>query len=200
MYRLIKFVLDCTVAAVVMIVASPVFLLLMVLLWIANRGSIFFFQERVGYKERVFRIMKFKTMNDRKDADGKLLPDKDRLTPVGRFVRSTSLDELPQMLNVLKGEMSLIGPRPLLVRYLPLYSAEQHRRHLVRPGITGWAQVNGRNAISWTQKFKYDIWYVENLSFLLDLKIILKTILKVLKKEGINAANSATMQAFNGHN
>ena len=182
------------------IIISPVFLLLWVWLTIVNRGAgAFFFQERPGKNEKIFRVIKFKTMNDQRDASGKLLPDAQRLTKVGKFVRSTSLDEIPQLLNVIKGDMSLIGPRPLLVQYLPLYSDFQKRRHKVRPGITGWAQINGRNAISWKQKFEYDVWYVDNISLSLDFKILLKTIQKVFKREGISSYTSATMEPFKGN-
>ncbi len=182
------------------IIISPVFLLLWIWLSIANKGAgAFFFQERPGKNEKIFRVIKFKTMNDRRDASGKLLPDVQRLTKVGKFVRSTSLDEIPQLLNVIKGDMSLIGPRPLLVQYLPLYDETQRRRHEVRPGITGWAQVNGRNAISWEQKFAYDVWYVDNVSLSLDVKILLKTIQKVFKREGISSDTSATMEPFKGN-
>ncbi|MDX1428381.1 MAG: sugar transferase, partial [Salegentibacter mishustinae] len=160
----------------------------------------FFFQKRPGKNGRIFNIIKFKTMTDEKDENGNLLPDEKRLTAVGKFVRKTSIDEIPQLINVLKGNMSLIGPRPLLPQYLPLYSERQRKRHDVKPGITGWAQVNGRNAISWTKKFEYDVWYVENLSFGLDVRIIFKTIKKVLVSEGINTANMATTEAFNGKN
>ncbi len=167
----------------------------------ANKGAgAFFFQERPGKNGEIFKVVKFKTMTDERDGDGKLLPDADRLTKVGRFVRSTSIDELPQLWNVFKGDMSLIGPRPLRVHYLPLYSSIQARRHEVRPGITGWAQTHGRNSITWTKKFEYDVWYVDNLSFLLDCKIIFLTIQKVFKREGISAEGQATAEAFNGHN
>jgi lipopolysaccharide/colanic/teichoic acid biosynthesis glycosyltransferase len=169
------------------------------LLGIANQGKPFFIQPRPGKNGKVFNIIKFKTMNDRKDEHGKLLPDADRLTPVGAFVRKTSLDEIPQLLNVIKGDMSLVGPRPLLTHYLHLYSDFQNLRHEVKPGITGWAQVNGRNAISWDKKFELDVWYVEHISFILDLKILFKTIRKVIKKEGINAADAATIEPFNGN-
>ena len=183
------------------IIISPIFLLLWIWLSIANKGAgAFFFQERPGKNEKIFKVIKFKTMNDRKDASGNLLPDAQRLTKVGKFVRSTSLDEIPQLLNVIKGDMSLIGPRPLLVQYLPLYNETQRRRHEVRPGITGWAQVNGRNAISWEQKFAYDVWYVDNVSLSLDVKILLKTIQKVFKREGISSNSSATMEPFKGDN
>lgn len=193
-----KRLIDFVAALLGLILLSPILLVLMVILAISNRGTPFFFQERPGKNARIFRLIKFKTMNDRKGEDGRLLPDKDRITPIGRFVRSASLDELPQLLNVLKGEMSLIGPRPQLVKYLPLYNEEQARRHEVRPGITGWAQVNGRNAISWEQKFAYDVWYVDNCSFLLDIKILWMTVLKVFLRQGINASEEVTMQAFTG--
>jgi len=180
---------------------SPVFLLLWLWLTIANKGAgAFFFQERPGKQERTFKVIKFKTMTDERDSSGNLLPDSQRLTKGGRFVRSTSLDEIPQLLNVIKGDMSLIGPRPLLVQYLPLYDEKQRRRHEVRPGITGWAQVNGRNAISWEQKFAYDAWYVDHLSLSLDFKILVKTIQKVFTREGISSDTSATMEAFKGNN
>ena len=174
-----------------------------VTLWlhIANRGAgAFFLQERPGKDGKIFKVVKFKTMSDSRDDDGHLLPDAERLTKVGRFVRSTSIDELPQLWNVLKGDMSLIGPRPLLVQYLPLYSPEQARRHLVRPGITGWAQCHGRNAISWQRKFELDVWYVDHLTFVTDCKVILTTIRKVLKRADISSATSATMEPFNGNN
>lgn len=167
----------------------------------ANKGAgAFFFQERPGKGGKIFRVVKFKTMTDERDADGKLLPDAERLTKVGRFVRSTSIDELPQLWNVLKGDMSLIGPRPLLVQYLPLYSPEQARRHEVRPGITGWAQCHGRNAISWQKKFELDVWYVDHISFLTDCKVILTTIKKVIKRADISEESHATMEFFNGNN
>lgn len=167
----------------------------------ANKGAgAFFFQERPGKNAKIFKVVKFKTMTDERDANGNLLPDADRLTKVGKFVRSTSIDELPQLWNVFKGDMSLIGPRPLLVQYLPLYSKEQARRHEVRPGITGWAQCHGRNAISWSKKFELDVWYVDNISFLIDCKVILTTIKKVLKRDGISAEGQATMEAFKGNN
>ena len=167
----------------------------------ANKGAgAFFFQERPGKNGKIFRVVKFKTMTDERDADGQLLPDAERLTKVGRFVRSTSIDELPQLWNVFKGDMSLIGPRPLLVQYLPLYSAEQARRHEVRPGITGWAQCHGRNAISWQKKFELDVWYVDHISFLTDCRVVLTTIKKVFAREDINSTTSATMEVFNGNN
>lgn len=174
-----------------------------VTIWLhfANKGAgAFFRQERPGKDGKIFKVVKFKTMTDERDADGRLLPDAKRLTKVGRFVRSTSIDELPQLWNVLKGDMSLIGPRPLLVQYLPLYSKEQARRHEVRPGITGWAQCHGRNAISWHKKFELDVWYVDNISFLTDCKVIFTTIKKVIGREDINSATSATMEPFNGNN
>lgn len=177
--------------------------LIVVTLWLhfANKGAgVFFKQERPGKDGKIFKVIKYKTMTDERDASGNLLPDADRLTKVGKFVRSTSIDELPQLINVLKGDMALIGPRPLLPQYLPLYSKEQARRHEVRPGITGWAQVNGRNAISWTKKFELDVWYVDHCSFALDLKIIFLTIKKVFIREGISQEGQATMEFFNGKN
>lgn len=201
MYKLfLKQVMDSMLALIALVLASPIILVTILFLTIANQGKPFFFQRRPGKKGRVFLLVKFKTMNDRKDANGQLLPDEIRLTRIGAFVRKTSLDELPQLINVLKGDMSLVGPRPLLVEYLPLYTEEQNRRHEVKPGITGWAQVNGRNAISWEQKFAYDVWYVDHLSFLLDLKIIFLTIKKVFKSEGISSQGHATMPFFTGNN
>lgn len=199
MYRsFFKPLLDFLIALTGFIILSPVFMLCVILLMIANSGKPFFFQARPGKNAKIFKVIKFKTMNDKRDANGNLLPDADRLTRVGSFIRRTSLDEIPQLLNVIIGDMSLIGPRPLLVEYLPLYNKEQSRRHEVKPGITGWAQVNGRNAISWEDKFKYDIYYVHHISFPLDLKIFFMTIGKVVKSEGINAAGSATMERFTG--
>jgi undecaprenyl phosphate N,N'-diacetylbacillosamine 1-phosphate transferase len=195
-----KRAIDFFVALIALIVLSPFFIIVAIILCFNNQGSAFFFQQRPGKNARLFKVIKFKTMNDRKDQHGNLLPDKDRLTPVGRFIRSASVDELPQLINVLKGDMSLIGPRPLLPKYLPLYNEEQKKRHNVKPGITGWAQVNGRNAISWQQKFEYDVWYVDNFGFLLDLKIIWLTIKKIIVREGINSAGSATMAPFTGNN
>lgn len=191
--------LDFLVALIGLLVLSPIFLIVMIALTIANNGKPFFFQRRPGKNEKIFNIIKFKTMNDKKDAEGNLLSDAQRLTPIGAFVRKTSLDEIPQLINVLKGDMSMIGPRPLLIQYLPLYSEQQQRRHEVRPGITGWAQVNGRNAISWTQKFEYDVWYVDNVSLTLDFKIALLTIQKIFKREGISSDTSVTMEAFKGN-
>lgn len=198
--KFIKPVLDFFLALIGLALLSPIFLALLVLLGFANKGTPFFTQKRPGKGEKIFKLLKLKTMNDAMDNQGNLLPDKDRLTTIGKFVRKTSLDELPQLINVLKGEMSLIGPRPLLIEYLNLYSNEQKRRHDIKPGITGWAQINGRNAISWTQKLKYDVWYVDNVSFILDIKILLKTIIKVIKSENINTKGVATTQPFNGKN
>lgn len=182
-----------------LLLLSPIFVLVTIGLYIANQGKPFFFQARPGRAGRIFKIIKFKTMNDKKDAEGNLLSDAERLTRVGSFVRKTSLDEIPQLINVLKGDMSLIGPRPLLVQYLPLYSQEQARRHEVRPGITGWAQVNGRNAISWKQKFEYDVWYVDHISFGLDIKILFMTLKKVFVREGISQEGEVTMEVFKGN-
>jgi len=196
--RYIKHSFDFIIAALLLIILSPFFIIVTLLLLVANRGKAFFFQERPGKDERIFKVIKFKTMNDLKDSNGRLLPDAKRLTPVGKFVRKTSLDEIPQLLNVLKGDMSLIGPRPLLVSYLSLYNQQQKRRHEVRPGITGWAQVNGRNAISWEQKFEYDTWYIDHISFSLDVKILWLTIKKVFKSEGISQNGHATMPFFEG--
>lgn len=186
------------VALVGLLILSPLFLIVILLLLIANNGRPFFLQKRPGKNGKIFKVIKFKTMNDKKDLKGNLLPDADRLTGVGKFIRKTSLDEIPQLLNVIKGDMSLVGPRPLLVEYLPLYNKQQKRRHEVKPGITGWAQVNGRNAISWEQKFEYDVWYVDHLSFFLDVKIIWLTFKKVFKSEGINSDTAATMEKFKG--
>ena len=192
--------MDFMVAFLACFFLLPLFLLIAVLLSIVNRDNPFFLQWRPGKNGKLFRIIKFKTMNDRRDEGGELLPDGKRLTPVGRIVRKTSLDEIPQLINVLKGDMSLVGPRPLLPEYLKLYTSRQNKRHDVRPGITGWAQVNGRNAISWSRKLELDVWYVENLSFNIDLKIIWWTFLKVVKSEGVNTANMATTEPFNGKN
>ena len=197
----IKRILDFSIALIALLFIGWLILLVAIWLHFANKGAgAFFYQERPGRDARIFKVVKFKTMTDERDADGKLLPDAQRLTKVGRFVRSTSIDELPQLINVLKGDMSFIGPRPLLPKYLELYSPEQMRRHMVRPGITGWAQVHGRNAISFTERFIYDVWYVDHISFLLDVKIIVMTILKVFKREGISAEGQATTEAFNGNN
>lgn len=198
MYRLIKAFLDFFVGLILFTLAFPIFLIVTVLLSISNKGKPFFYQERPGKNEQIFRIVKFKSMNDKKDANGALLPDEQRITPVGALVRKTSLDEIPQLINIIKGDMSFVGPRPLLVRYLPLYSEVQKKRHLVKPGITGWAQINGRNAISWEEKFNHDVWYVENQSFWLDLKILIKTVKRVVKRDGISSSTSATMEPFTG--
>ena len=204
MYRhFFKRFLDFWIALIVLICISPILLVIAVWLHFANKGAgMLFFRERAGKDGRVFKIYKFKTMTDERDAEGHLLPDEARLTKAGMFVRSTSIDELPQLVNVIKGDMSLIGPRPLLVQYLPLYSPEQARRHEVRPGISGWAQCHGRNAISWTEKFKLDVWYVDHVSLWTDIKVILISIKKVLFKEDINQSGGqwATMDPFNGHN
>ena len=196
----LKRLLDVVLSFMGLLVLSPILLLVILLLAIANNGKPFFFQMRPGLKGHLFKIIKFKTMNDKRDSNGKLLNDSLRLTKIGNFVRKTSLDEIPQLINVLKGDMSLIGPRPLLPEYLPLYNDEQKKRHNVRPGITGWAQVNGRNAINWQQKFEYDVWYVQHLSFKLDVKIIIQTFQKVLKSEGIYASSTIVMNRFKGNN
>lgn len=197
----LKRVFDFCIAFVAIVCLSPLLLVVTIWLHFANHGAgAFFTQERPGKNAHIFRVIKFKTMTDECDAEGKLLPDAERLTKVGRFVRATSIDELPQLFNVLKGDMALIGPRPLLVKYLPLYTPEQMRRHEVRPGITGWAQVNGRNTITHTKKFEYDVWYVDHLSFALDVKIIGMTIHNVLRHKDISAQGEATAPTFNGHN
>ena len=196
-----KRVIDFTLSLLALLVIWPILLIIYIWLSIANKGAgAFFFQERPGLHGKIFKVIKFKTMTDERDAEGNLLPDAERLTKVGKFVRSTSIDELPQLINVLKGDMALIGPRPLRVYYLPLYSKEQMRRHDVRPGITGWAQVNGRNNISWTEKFKLDVWYVDHLTMWLDLKIIFLTIKKVVCREDVNNDSAATMYPFDGTN
>lgn len=196
-----KRLIDFNIVFCALVVIWPILLVITIWLHFANKGAgAFFTQERPGKNEKIFKVIKFKSMTDERDVEGNLLPDAQRLTKVGRFVRSTSIDELPQLINVLKGDMALIGPRPLLPQYLPLYSKEQARRHEVRPGITGWAQVNGRNAISWTKKFELDVWYVDHCSFLLDLKIFLLTIRKVFVREGISSDTSATMEPFTGNN
>lgn len=187
---------DFFVALIALLLLSPVILILIFLLAIANNGKPFFLQKRPGKDEKIFTIIKFKTMNDKKDKEGNLLPDMQRITKVGKFVRGASLDELLQLINVLKGDMSIVGPRPLLIKYLPLYNEEQARRHLVKPGITGWAQVNGRNAISWEEKFIFDVWYVDHISLKTDLGILFKTVQKVLKREGVSASEQDTMEAF----
>ncbi|MFT3750081.1 MAG: sugar transferase [Agriterribacter sp.] len=199
MYRLFfKRFLDVFFATVIFIIMLPVFFLVAVLLYISNGGKAFFFQNRPGKNEKIFQVIKFKTMSDRKDAAGRLLPDGERITALGRFIRNASLDEIPQLINVIKGDMSIIGPRPLLVSYLPLYNSEQKKRHNVRPGITGWAQVNGRNSISWEKKFELDVWYVEHYSLLIDIKILYLTMLKVIKREGVDAESNVPMRPFTG--
>ena len=202
MYKsFLKRLFDFTIVFIVLLIIWPVLLLITLWLHFANKGAgAFFTQERPGKNGEIFKVIKFKTMTDERDVNGNLLPDADRLTTVGKFVRSTSIDELPQLINVLKGDMALIGPRPLLPQYLPLYNKEQARRHEVRPGITGWAQVNGRNAISWSKKFELDVWYVDHCSFWLDLKIIFLNIKKVFIREGISQKGQATIEPFNGNN
>ena len=196
-----KRLLDILISGIALLCIGWFLLLVAIFLHFANKGAgAFFYQERPGKDEKIFKVIKFKTMTDERDAEGKLLPDAQRLTKVGKFVRSTSIDELPQLINVFKGDMSLIGPRPLLVKYLPLYSPEQHRRHEVRPGISGWAQCHGRNAISWTEKFKLDVWYVDHCTLWTDIRVIFITIKNVLMRKDINSATAATMEAFNGNN
>ncbi len=197
--KLLKPLFDISLAIIVLIFVAPVFVLVIIALAFANQGKIFFLQNRPGKNNKIFKIIKLKTMNDLKDDNGELLPDELRLTKIGKFIRSTSLDEIPQLINVLKGDMSFVGPRPLLIEYVPLYNETQKRRHDVKPGITGWAQINGRNAISWEQKFMYDVWYVDNISFVLDIKILLHTIKKTLQSDGINNASSVTMPRFAGN-
>ena len=193
--------LDFWISLIALIIISPILLVVTIWLHFANKGAgAFFLQERPGKDEKIFKVIKYKTMTDEKDETGKLLPDAQRLTKVGKFVRSTSIDELPQLINVLKGDMALIGPRPLLVKYLPLYSDEQKRRHEVRPGISGWAQCHGRNNISWSEKFKLDVWYVDHCSLWTDIKVIWITVMKVLKRADINEAGQATMEEFKGNN
>ena len=193
--------LDFILSFIGLIVVSPIFLLVWTIIKVTNKGGgAFFIQERPGKDEKIFKVIKFTTMTNERGSDGSLLPDSQRITKFGRFIRQTSLDEIPQLINVIKGDMSLIGPRPLLISYLPLYSEFQAQRHKVRPGITGWAQVNGRNAISWEKKFEYDVWYVDNMSFLLDCKIILLTVKKVFIRDGVNATESVTMEPFKGEN
>ena len=194
-----KPLLDFVLSFLGLIISSPIFLIVFIALLFANRGKVFFLQNRPGKNEKIFKIIKFRTMNDKKDAHGNLLPDEERLTTIGKLVRKTSLDEIPQLINVLLGNMSLIGPRPLLPEYLPLYNDFQKKRHLIKPGITGWAQINGRNGVEWEKKFQFDVWYVENLSFLLDLQIMFLTLKKVLKLEGVNREGEATNIAFKGN-
>lgn len=202
MYKhLFKRVFDFFISLIAVICISPLLLVVTIWLHFANKGAgAFFTQERPGKNGKIFKVIKFKTMTDERDAEGNLLPDEARLTKVGKLVRSTSIDELPQLINVLKGDMALIGPRPLLVQYLPLYSQEQARRHEVRPGISGWAQCHGRNAISWTEKFKLDVWYVDHCTLWTDIQVIFITIKNVLMRKDINSATSATMEVFNGNN
>lgn len=201
MYKnFLKRLIDFILAFLGLLILSPIFIIVTIGLYFANDGKPFFFQARPGLNEKIFKIIKFKTMNDKKDVQGNLLPDAERLTPIGQFVRKTSLDELPQLINVLKGDMAIIGPRPLLPQYIPLYNETQKRRHNVRPGITGWAQVNGRNAISWSKKFELDVWYVDHVSFATDCKVFFTTFKKVFKSEGINQDGQATAEAFNGNN
>lgn len=195
---IIKPFFDIVIASIGFIILFPIFSITWIVLRFKNNGSAFFLQERPGKNERIFKIIKFKTMNDKTDANGELLPPSERLTKIGKFVRKYSLDEIPQLLNVIKGDMSLIGPRPLLIRYLPRYNEFQKQRHNIKPGITGWAQVNGRNAISWEQKFEYDVWYVNHMSFLLDLKILFKTVYKVFKKDGIYSVDNDIVPDFMG--
>ncbi len=194
----VKPLLDFIISLSIVLIMLPIFILILLLLFIANKGKPFFFQLRPGKNEKIFKLMKFRTMNEKTDSEGNILSDANRLTSLGNFIRKTSLDEMPQLINVIKGDMSLIGPRPLLVEYLPLYNNFQKKRHDVKPGITGWAQVNGRNTISWEKKFEYDVWYVNNLSFSLDLKIFLLTIKKVFTSEGINSGTNVTMEKFAG--
>ncbi len=202
MYRsYLKRLIDFTLVFCALTVIWPILLLIIIFLHFANKGAgVFFTQDRTGKDGKIFKAIKFKTMTDERDAEGKLLPDAERLTKVGKVVRSLSIDELPQLINVLKGDMALVGPRPLLPKYLPLYSPEQNRRHEVRPGVTGWAQVNGRNNITWKKKFELDVWYVDHLSFLLDVKVLLLTVKKVIFREDISMEGNATTEAFNGHN
>lgn len=192
--------MDIVVSLIVLVLTAPILIVVVLILAFQNKYSVFFFQERPGLNQKAFRIIKLKTMTDARDADGNLLPDNQRITKAGKIIRRLSIDELPQLLNVLKGDMSLIGPRPLLFKYIPLYSEEQLRRHNVRPGITGWAQVNGRNSISWKQKFDFDIYYVDHLSFVLDVKILWLTFIKVIRTEGVNQSTDRPMQPFNGNN
>ncbi len=201
MYKLFfKRILDVLIASFAFFCFVPFFIVIYALLYFKTENGVFFKQKRPGLKKKIFIVYKFKTMTDEKDVEGNLLPDEQRLTSLGKFIRSTSLDEIPQLLNVIKGDMSLIGPRPLLVKYLPLYNDFQNRRHDVKPGITGWAQVNGRNTISWNKKFEYDVWYVDNISFLLDIKILYLTLLKVIKRSDINSETDVTMETYKGNN
>ncbi len=196
----IKPLIDILLSSLILLLASPVFLLIVIVLYFINDGQVWFQQERPGKDGRIFSVIKFKTMSDEHDSQGNLLPDEKRLSRIGKLIRKTSLDELPQLLNVVRGHMSLVGPRPLLTEYLPLYNHVQRRRHEVKPGITGWAQVNGRNTVSWPQKFTYDVWYVDHISFWLDIKILFLTVMKVFKAEGISSETSVTMEKFHGNN
>ena len=200
MYKIFfKPLLDFVLSFLGLIISSPIFLVVFIALLFANKGKVFFLQNRPGKNGKIFKIIKFRTMNNKRDAHGNLLPDVERLTKIGKLVRKTSLDEIPQLINVLLGNMSLIGPRPLLPEYLPLYNDFQKKRHHIKPGITGWAQINGRNAVEWEKKFKFDVWYVENMSFFLDLQIMFLTLKKVLKLEGVNREGEATNIAFKGN-
>jgi undecaprenyl phosphate N,N'-diacetylbacillosamine 1-phosphate transferase len=196
--RIVKQILDLLAAFIAILALSPLFVLLIILLSIVNEGKPFFTQKRPGYKSKPFYLIKFKSMNEKRDANGELLPSHQRITKIGNFIRKTSLDEIPQLINVLKGEISLVGPRPLRMEYLPLYSREQNRRHDVKPGITGWAQVNGRNSITWEEKFNFDVWYVDNISIKLDLKILYLTVINVLRRSGVNKNDNVTMEPFKG--
>ena len=201
MYKIfLKRLIDLFFSIVILLIVSPILFLFTIILFFINKGEPFFLQERPGFKERPFKVIKFRSMNNNKDKNGMLMPDNIRLTPIGRFIRKTSIDELPQLINVLKGDMSLVGPRPLLFKYIPLYSEEQKKRYLAKPGISGWAQVNGRNSISWTEKFKLDVYYVENISMWLDIKILWLTFLKVIMSEGVNQSIDRPMLPFNGKN
>jgi len=201
MYRLFfKRLIDILASFILLIVATPILLAVILILYYQNKSKVFFFQERPGWHQKAFKIIKFKTMTDTKDAEGKLLPDNQRITKAGSIIRKLSIDELPQLINVLKGDMSLVGPRPLLFKYIPLYSEDQLRRHNARPGITGWAQVNGRNSISWGKKFELDVYYVDHLSFILDIKILWMTFMKVIQSEGVNQTADRPMNPFNGSN
>jgi undecaprenyl phosphate N,N'-diacetylbacillosamine 1-phosphate transferase len=195
-----KRLFDVSGAVIVLVLTSPILFIACIILAIQNKGSIFFIQERPGFRCHPFKIIKLKTMNDKRDKEGNLLPDRARITAAGKWIRKLSIDELPQLFNVLRGDMSLIGPRPLLFKYVPLYTKEQSRRHEIRPGITGWAQVNGRNAISWQKKFQFDVFYVDHVSFVLDLKIFWKTIIKIAQREGIDQSKARPMEPFNGKN
>lgn len=197
--RLIKSFLDIVTAMILLVMASPIMLVTAIILFIGNKGNVWFVQERPGKNAKPFKLIKFKTMNDKRNDQGELLSDAERLTPVGKWVRKLSLDELPQLINIVKGEMSFVGPRPWLMEYLPLYNTFQYRRHEVKPGITGWAQVNGRNTLEWSKRFEHDVWYVDHISFWLDVKIVVMTVIKVFKAEGISSDTSVTMEKFRGN-